>query len=304
MEITIIVPVKNRRRYLKKTLSTILCSSVAPSQIILVDNGSTDGSYEFCRQFAEENDNVLLLKEDKPGASAARNRGLKECTTEWVHFFDSDDEYDKEFIRTIANENLSQYDMIVTPTSMRLDNGEIRVRDFVAGGNPKTQILGNVLNTQGMVFRTSFIRRIEGWNESCMIWNDWELGLRALLNKPRVLWMNSRAFHIINLHADSITGSTYSSRYQQIIDTLGIVKKEIEEKDARMLFPLFLRINIFAGKIENEIDADSETAAKALTEFAAESFHFGGMKRLLGYILRIYSKWGGRGAWRLALVIA
>ncbi|MCQ2258621.1 MAG: glycosyltransferase family 2 protein [Bacteroidaceae bacterium] len=301
MEITIIVPVKNRRKYLDKTLSTITSSSVAPREIILVDNGSTDGSYEFCMDFTTKRDNAKLLRQDKQGASAARNKGLEECQTEWVHFFDSDDEYDSDFIDTISKKDVSQYDMIVVPTKMRLSNGAIRIRDFIASGNPATQILGNVLNTQGMVFRTDFLKRIGGWNEDCMIWNDWELGLRALLNKPRVLWIEDKAFHTINLHEDSITGSSYSSRYASIISTLNIAKREIESMEKDMVYPLFLRTNIFIGKIQSEQKDESEAATMAMKDFMANAFDFGGIKSIIGNLLRTYSKHGGRGAWRIAL---
>ena len=98
MEITVIIPVKDRRDYIGKTLDSIMKSSELPTEIIIVDNESTDGTYQFCEQYIKDIPNATLLRETFPGASAARNKGLKSCKTDWVYFFDSDDEFDSDLI--------------------------------------------------------------------------------------------------------------------------------------------------------------------------------------------------------------
>ena len=84
MEITIIIPVKNRRAHIGKTLDSIMKSSCPPKEIIIVDNESTDGTYQFCEQYIKNRSNITLLRETFPGAAAARNKGLKSCKTEWL----------------------------------------------------------------------------------------------------------------------------------------------------------------------------------------------------------------------------
>jgi len=323
MDLTIIVPVKDRREYIGKTLDRIRKSSMAPTEIIIVDNESTDGTYQFCEQYIKDRPNISLLKETFPGASAARNKGLKSCKTEWVYFFDSDDDFDYDFIYTMNRLPTENYDMIAVPTK-QLVNGKETIRDFIASNDPRVQILSSVLNTQGMVFRTRFLKDIGAWNTECRIWNDWELGLRAMLHQPRILWFTERAFHTIHVHENSITGESFSMNYKLLIRTLTVAINDLQSSILqplsvhhaqnltcihphldRLIYPLYLRAMILLGKMQNEKMTGKckkyKMASKALTIFLDDNFHPTFSEKLLANTLRLYTRWGGRGAWKIAL---
>lgn len=89
--ISVIVPVFNCRRFLSECVDSILAQNPPPAEIILVNDGSTDGSDEICRLYAEGYDNIRTfnIAEDAPGA--ARNVGLEEARGEFVTFVDGDD---------------------------------------------------------------------------------------------------------------------------------------------------------------------------------------------------------------------
>lgn len=89
--ISVIIPVYNAKKYLTECLQSVIAQTYRDFEIILVDDGSTDGSGELCDRYAAEYDFVLALHQKNGGASAARNRGLKEAKGEFVHFIDSDD---------------------------------------------------------------------------------------------------------------------------------------------------------------------------------------------------------------------
>ena len=61
------------------------------------------------------------------------------------------------------------------------------------------------------VFQNRLLQRIGGWNGHLPRWNDWELGLRALLHNPRVVWLKDKPYHSVYEHAESITGTDFSS---------------------------------------------------------------------------------------------
>ena len=326
MEITVIVPVKDRREYIGKTLDSIMKSSEQPTELIIVDNGSTDGTYQFCEQYIKDIPNATLLRETFPCASAARNKGLKSCTTEWVYFFDSDDEFDPDFISVISSLSVNDYDMIAVPTKMQV-KGKIVVRNYIPSPDPRVQILAGVLNTQGMVFRTDFLKDIGAWNTECRIWDDWELGLRAILHQPKILWYKERDFHLINVHDESITGKSFSENYKVLIRTLSVALTDLHSSILQplstyhaqhldciyphldqLMYPLYLRINILLGKIQQEKMTGKskkyKLASKTVKIFRNDNFRPTASQKRVANMLRLYTKYCGQGTWRIALAIS
>lgn len=91
MKISIIVPVYNAEEYLDKCVSSILNQTERDIQLILVDDGSTDGSRRLCESYAEQDARVLFLHQENAGVSAARNRGISQAEGQYIGFVDSDD---------------------------------------------------------------------------------------------------------------------------------------------------------------------------------------------------------------------
>lgn len=85
--ISVIVPVFNGEKYIKETLQTILSQDYQEKEIIVVDDGSTDGSQEIIRSFAE----IKYIFQDNSGVPVARNRGIQEAVGEFIAFSDQDD---------------------------------------------------------------------------------------------------------------------------------------------------------------------------------------------------------------------
>ncbi|MDR2115024.1 MAG: glycosyltransferase [Planctomycetaceae bacterium] len=89
--ISIIVPVYNTEKYLKRCVDSILNQVYNDLEILLIDDGSTDGSGAICDQYAEQDKRVRAIHTPNGGVAAARNTGLDAATGEYVSFIDSDD---------------------------------------------------------------------------------------------------------------------------------------------------------------------------------------------------------------------
>lgn len=90
--ISIITPVYNTEQYLPRCINSILSQSFTDFELLLIDDGSTDGSGVICDVYAEKDSRVRVFHKENGGVSSARNLGLKEAKGEWVCFVDSDDE--------------------------------------------------------------------------------------------------------------------------------------------------------------------------------------------------------------------
>lgn len=90
-KVSIIVPVYNVERYLRECLDSLQRQTLKDIEVILVNDGSTDGSCEIAREYVANNRNFTLINRENGGLSAARNTGLDLAQGEYVYFLDSDD---------------------------------------------------------------------------------------------------------------------------------------------------------------------------------------------------------------------
>lgn len=90
-KLSIIVPVFNAEKYLSECIDSIIAQSFADFELILVDDGSTDSSYEICKKYALSDKRVKIIQEKNGGPGKARNTGLDVACGEWIGFCDSDD---------------------------------------------------------------------------------------------------------------------------------------------------------------------------------------------------------------------
>lgn len=86
--ISVVVPLYNKATYIKATLASVIAQTVRADEIIVVDDGSTDGSGDLVRSGFPQ---VKVLTQPNQGVGAARNRGLTEARNTWVAFLDGDD---------------------------------------------------------------------------------------------------------------------------------------------------------------------------------------------------------------------
>ena len=90
-EVSVVVPCYNQARYLGEAIESVLSQGYTGFEIIVVDDGSKDGTQEVAAVRAKENSRVRLISQENRGLAAARNRGLAEARGEYVVFLDSDD---------------------------------------------------------------------------------------------------------------------------------------------------------------------------------------------------------------------
>lgn len=96
--ISVIVPVYNVKEYVRKCLKSIVSQTYKNIEVLVVDDGSTDGSGEICDEFSLSDSRVKVFHKKNGGLSSARNAGLKKAKGEFVCFVDSDDYVRKDFI--------------------------------------------------------------------------------------------------------------------------------------------------------------------------------------------------------------
>ena len=110
---SVIIPVYNAGKTLKRCMDSLLCQDYADAEIILVNDGSTDTSGEICATIAASNSRVKFIDIENGGVSAARNIGLEAASGKYILFVDSDDSVaDDYFCKLDALDKNDEYDLL------------------------------------------------------------------------------------------------------------------------------------------------------------------------------------------------
>lgn len=104
IKVSFIVPVYNVENYLEECLESILKQKLVEKEIVIVNDGSTDGSLTIIQKFVNKHENIQVINQVNRGISAARNIGLKAARGEYVCFIDSDDYYLQDFAEEYYNQ--------------------------------------------------------------------------------------------------------------------------------------------------------------------------------------------------------
>lgn len=100
--VSIIVSVYNVERYLSKCIQSLITQTYQNLEIILVDDGSSDGSAVICDEWKQSDSRIVVYHQSNAGVSAARNRGLSVATGDYIAFVDSDDWLDKVYVEKLV----------------------------------------------------------------------------------------------------------------------------------------------------------------------------------------------------------
>lgn len=328
--VSVIIPVRNRSGVIVRCLQSVAAQTYERVRLIVVDNGSTDDTRWRVADWMSANAGrfveTCLLDEPRPGANAARNRGLRAVTDGYVAFFDSDDEMSPDFLTqmlaTLRKDAAAQW--VLARTRMIFPDGTEQVRHGVPYPSAAHHLLSAQVSTQSFVAEANLLRTVGGWDETLTCWQDYELGFRLLRAAPHPAWCSS-VFHRIYRTPHSITGASLSENAEGIEQVLCKLAKEVEKAVdfslqsapnppetiffssetadgastlAQCRLALWLRVHIIAGQFCAE--GASSTADALLSAVGARLRRVSWLDRVVARLLMAYTSRGGRGAWRFA----
>ncbi len=226
--ITIVIPVYNRAHTLPRLLRSIDAQTLAPAAVVLVDNSSTDTSIRIMEDWAIDKPWVQVLSQPIPGAPAARNLGLKAVRSGWTMFFDSDDEMLPHHISDLSQAIADNPDADIIGKDVIIRKDGHDTRKYYSTTSPLfSHLFRSTLSTLRYIARTSLFRKAGGWNENLTGWDDFELGVRLLLQSPRLVTAKGRPGAIVHHQDESITGNDFSSNPGKWEGALDAIRKEL-----------------------------------------------------------------------------
>lgn len=121
---SVIIPVYNVESYIEQCIDSILRQSFKNFELILINDGSTDGSPDICKKLSEEDIRIKYISKQNEGVSKTRNLGINVATGKYICFIDSDDYLEEDFLINLYNHAQDDSDMIVSNWKI-LNNGKL-----------------------------------------------------------------------------------------------------------------------------------------------------------------------------------
>lgn len=128
--VTVIIPVFNVYPYLAEAIDSVLQQTYDNLEILIIDDGSSDGSERICDEYAKRDNRIHVVHQDNKGLSAARNLGLDMATGDVIAFLDSDDAYHPDCIRMMMSAMVREKaDLVVCDYSLHHTAGKMIQRN-------------------------------------------------------------------------------------------------------------------------------------------------------------------------------
>jgi glycosyltransferase involved in cell wall biosynthesis len=216
--ISVVIPVFNRVELLPATLGSLLQQSVPADEIIIVDDGSTDGTAELAESYGAP---VRVIRQCNQGPAAARNRGFAESRGEFIHFFDSDDIAcpNKHEVQLKVLHD-SGADIAYSPWLKGEFNGNVFKPGnlvFQQHGLPEGDLAQALLACWSTIphaclFRREILERVGGFPEHLSVAEDQLMFLNCLLADAKVIHSPDTLLLYRDNNADKITARPEAAR--------------------------------------------------------------------------------------------
>ena len=256
MDISVIIPTYNRRNTLPRAVESVLNQIYKPIEIIVVDDGSTDGAKEMCSEMYPL---VRYIYQANSGVSSARNTGINSASGDWIALLDSDDEW-------LPDKLDRQVKLLQDNAEIRFcHTNEIWIRNNVRINQKKKhqKYGGNIFNKcldicrispSSSLFHTSVIKDVGLFDESLDVCEDYDLWLRITSKYP-ILFLDQPLIKKFGGHSDqlsrvfggieqyrirslekiltskSLSGSQFEAAKDMLIHKLQIYAKGLKKRD-------------------------------------------------------------------------
>lgn len=211
---SVVVPTRDRRSLLSQTVAHVLAQRAIDLELIVVDDGSRDGTSDWVRTLDDAR--ISLLQGEGQGVAAARNLGLSEARADLVAFNDDDDLWAPHKLAT-------QVAALRSDRSARwICSGAVRVnaaleiiateRVWAQGDVSTTGLVANPVpgGASGVVAETGLVRDVGGFDERFHVLADWDLWIRLGLRSE--MGAIDRPLHAYRVHAGGMSGSVAATR--------------------------------------------------------------------------------------------
>jgi glycosyltransferase involved in cell wall biosynthesis len=248
--VSVIVPIYNARSYLPKCLESLLRQTYSSYELILVDDGSTDDSYDVCLEYSKSHPRIRLIRQPNKGVSAARNLGLEKALGEYICFVDADDVVSDIYIEELVDLLVSQHSDVAILSFTKRSDGLVwsytpttRKRPNEVLWNQEEALFSYITKRQfessvwAKLFRRDVLTGVR-FEEGLRIAEDKLFVFEALVSCERIAFLD-RPLYYYHQRNDSVMNASFDEKNMDdklVVDNIYIGLSIIYPHLERMLY--------------------------------------------------------------------
>jgi glycosyltransferase involved in cell wall biosynthesis len=189
LNVSVVIPCFNRKKTLSRSIDSVVNQTYKPSEIIIVDDGSTDGTRDF---ILNSYPNIKYFFQPKKGVSSARNKGIRESSSDWVAFLDSDDEWLPQKLEKQINQLGKYSEIFISHTNEIWIRNGVRVNQMKKHQKYGGYIFDKCLDIcrispSSVLIHKRVLKDVGVFDEALQVCEDYDLWLR-ITSKYSVLF--------------------------------------------------------------------------------------------------------------------
>lgn len=243
--VSIIVPVYNASSYLDVCITSLVNQSYEQLELLLIDDGSHDGSGAICDKYAIKSHKVRVIHKSNGGVSSARNEGLSQAKGKWLTFVDADDWVEPDYISNLMNSVIGKEDLVVSGYLVHTLNGKHNIKYDDCYKEINQNVIEFLLremrlNTFAKLINREIINHHSiRFNEEVQVGEDVLFWLECLAHLKGIRFLPSSKYHYINatqgLHTQKDTFKANVIFWNQFMVLLHTFIDEIAMRNQKLL---------------------------------------------------------------------
>lgn len=234
VKFSIIMPVFNVKEYVRDAIESVLCQTYSNVELIIVNDGSTDGSKEIVEALARQDSRIKVIHCPNSGLSEARNIGFRLASGDFIFFMDSDDTIDIELFNIVHEKILLENQKVFMISYEKFSsNGKYSGKNILSGIHQSNSIMHDILTKKLENYVWQFIIDKSIFSEdlrfhSGVLFEDIDWTARFLSEIDSIYYINKPLYRY-RIRLSSITHTRSLQKARDLLIVLGLLEKTINK---------------------------------------------------------------------------
>ena len=269
-KVTVYIPTHNRKNLLLRAVQSVLDQTYDNIEVIVSDDGSTDGTFDALRSLVEEKKIKYFFSRIPKGACHARNMAINQATGTYITGLDDDDYFSPDRIQRFVASLSPKYQIYTSAYKVLREETSFDLDDAIGEISKKSILESNIIGNQ-IFTKTEYIKSVGGFDENLPAWQDYELWIRLIKKYGSCLKLSDITYIVDYSHPHERISKDLK-KIDRAYDVL--VNKHDEYKQRR--FKLALRLSKLRYKKMSIADllpfVFSHHFRRALTQYKRQNF--------------------------------